>query len=701
MRDIRNSLLFEFSWEVVNKVGGIYTVIKTKAPITSQEYADRFYMVGIYNPAQALVEVDQCPLKNEHANNAVEHMRAQGHNVITGRWLIDGAPQVILFDINHHTANSALNAWKAELWEKTKIPSPDIDSEMNDCVKFGFMAYRFMDLISKHNLAVIGHFHEWQTGLIPVLIKTYQIPIATVFTTHATLLGRYLCAGDTDFYNNIRHFDVDAEAGKRGIYNRYCVERAAAHSVDVFTTVSNITAYEAEYLLKRKPDGVLPNGLNVIKFSATHEFQNLHQSSKLKINEFVRGHFYGHMDPQFDLENNTLYFFTAGRYEYRNKGLDLFIESLSRLNHRLKSCNSPMTVVAFIIAPASVNNFSVETLKGQALIKQLRESVAEISSRISSKIFDSCCREETVDLNSLLDEKDKILLKRRTLSLKRSNYPPIVTHNMNDDANDPVLNQLRRLQMFNSDSDRVKVVFYPEFLNANNPVLGLDYEDFVRGTHMGVFPSYYEPWGYTPSECTVLGVPSITTNLSGFGCFMEDTIICPEDYGIYIVDRRLKSVDESVNQLADIMFSYCRKTRRQRINQRNRTERLGDILDWKRLGIEYVKARHFALRRCYPEDMQSYEGDLLDKDLSGQASAGGKLSRPFSVPGTPPSAEDGMNSTTNDEFYSNLLAGLSVSSELPGVRIQDDDDDDLRPPINLKMKTPSVMTPSGYSSSGE
>lgn len=139
------------------------------------------------------------------------------------------------------------------------------------------------------------------------------------------MLGRYLCAGSVDFYNNLQHFDVDHEAGKRGIYHRYCIERAAAHCADVFTTVSHITAYEAEHLLKRKPgqspenrdqmrrlalcrgsptdtsrsplrlDGVTPNGLNVTKFSAMHEFQNLHAKSKQKLNEFVQGHFYNAM----------------------------------------------------------------------------------------------------------------------------------------------------------------------------------------------------------------------------------------------------------------------------------------------------------------------------------------------------------------------------------------------------------------------
>jgi glycogen synthase len=160
-----------------------------------------------------------------------------------------------------------------------------------------------------------------------VLSKIRNFDITTIFTTHATLLGRYLCAGSVDFYNSLHKFDVDYEAGKRGIYHRYCLERASTHCADVFTTVSHITAYEAENLLKRKPDGVLPNGLNVVKFSAMHEFQNLHAQYKEKIHEFVRGHFYGHYN--FDLDN-TLYFFTSGRYEYTNKGVDMFLEALYR-----------------------------------------------------------------------------------------------------------------------------------------------------------------------------------------------------------------------------------------------------------------------------------------------------------------------------------------------------------------------------------
>ena len=228
---------------------------------------------------------------------------------------------------------------------------------------------------------------------------------------------------------------------------------------------------------------------------------------------------------------------------------------------------------------------------------------------------------------------------------------------MVDDHNDPVLTDIRRLNLVNKREDRVKIIFHPEFLNSNNPLFGLDYEDFVRGCHLGVFPSYYEPWGYTPAECTVMGVPSITTNLSGFGCFMEDNIENPQDYGIYIVDRRMKSIEESIEQLSDQMTSFCQKSRRQRINQRNRTERLSEILDWKTMGLEYVKARHLSMRRRYPGSFESDDeveeeidheiADAFDEvesvtpmemENAGVLSpleAGRKIRKPFSAPSSP------------------------------------------------------------------
>ena len=212
-------------------------------------------------------------------------------------------------------------------------------------------------------------------------------------------------------------------------------------------------------------------------------------------------------------------------------------------------------------------------------------------------MLDACLRGNSLEFK--LSNEEAILLKRHMNTMKRQELPPIVTHNMVDDVNDPVLKNLRRLCLCNNRSDRVKVIFHPEFLSSDNPILGMDYEEFVRGCHLGVFPSYYEPWGYTPAECTAMGIPSITTNLSGYGCYIEDNVENPADHGIYIVDRRAKSVEESIQQLTQYMFDFCKKSQRQRITLRNRTERLGELLDWGALGIEYRKARKLACLRKY------------------------------------------------------------------------------------------------------
>ncbi|KAJ3374300.1 glycogen synthase isoform 1 [Allomyces arbusculus] len=605
-RSIRNPWLFESAWEVANKVGGIYTVIKTKAPVTAAEYGQRYVMIGPLNPKSAPLEVEpvDAGLVSPHLRDSLDAMAQHGVHATFGRWLIDGAPYAILFDLNAGAVRGKLDEWRGDLFRNHGVPAPPSDSETNDAIMLGYLTAWFLgEFVARETQsAIIAHFHEWQAGVALPLIRHRQLDIATIFTTHATLLGRYLCAGSVDFYNNMRNFDVDAESGRRGIYHRYCIERGAAHSSQVFTTVSQITAFESEHLLKRKPDGVVPNGLNVVKFAAVHEFQNLHAIAKEKINNFVRGHFYGHLD--FDLDK-TLYFFTAGRFEFRNKGVDMYLEALGRLNDRLKASNSKVTIVAFVIMPASTQSFTVEALKGHAVTKQLRDTVADIQKKIGERVFEAATRGHTPDPMSLMTSEEMVTLKRRIYALKRDPLPPVVTHNMTDDSNDPVLGSIRRLRLFNDRNDRVKVVYHPEFINSNNPLFGLDYEEFVRGCHLGVFPSYYEPWGYTPAECTVMGVPSITTNLSGFGCYMEEMVESPDDYGIYIVDRRMKSVDESVNHLVDKMAQFASKSRRQRINLRNRTERLAEILDWKRMGLEYVKARHLALKRQYPQSFQN------------------------------------------------------------------------------------------------
>ncbi|GLH08369.1 Glycogen [starch] synthase [Gryllus bimaculatus] len=562
MAALENRWTFEAAWEVANKVGGIYTVIRSKAYVSTEELGEQYCLLGPYKEHCARTEVEEADFPvHGPLQLAVNKMREQGFKLHTGTWLVDGNPQVILFDIG--SGAWKLDEYKQELWDKTNIGIPHLDVEANDAVILGYLVAQFIGEFRKAAEEcldtpprIVTHFHEWQAGVGLIALRTRHVDVATVFTTHATLLGRYLCAGNTDFYNNMENFNVDEEAGKRQIYHRYCMERAASHMAHTFTTVSEITGFEAEHLLKRKPDVITPNGLNVKKFSALHEFQNLHAISKDKIHEFVRGHFYGHYD--FDLDK-TLYFFIAGRYEFGNKGADIFIEALARLNHFLKSAMPDVTVVAFLIFPAKTNNFNVESLRGHAVTKSLREAINEIQQKIGKRMYEICLNGRLPAPGELLLKEDTVKIKRCIYALQRDGLPPVTTHNVVDDWNDPVLNGVRRCQLFNTCHDRVKIVFHPEFLSSTNPLFGLDYEEFVRGCHLGVFPSYYEPWGYTPAECTVMGIPSITTNLSGFGCFMQEHIADPMSYGIYIVDRRYISLEGSVQQLAQFMTKALHK----------------------------------------------------------------------------------------------------------------------------------------------
>jgi len=304
----------------------------------------------------------------------------------------------------------------------------------------------------------------------------------------------------------------------------------------------------------------------------------------------------------------------------------------------------------------------------------------------------------------LLSEEDQILLKRRTFALTRSSLPPVTTHNMADDPNDPILNQIRRVKLFNNSHDRVKIIFHPDFLNSNNPILSLDYEEFVRGCHLGVFPSYYEPWGYTPAECTVMGIPSVTTNLSGFGCFMQDLIERPEEEGCYIVDRRSQSVEDSVGQLADYMFSFTQKTRRQRINQRNRVERLSPLLDWKNLGIEYSKARQLALRRAYPDafyadGVEPPAGEEVWDDGFGGDVAAGLFGNGMSMPASPRlrgAATPGDIGTLTED-----MQALSTSDYRGyGWAGHVDEEDSYPFPLVMKVRSRSDSVRSGVSTPG-
>jgi len=218
------------------------------------------------------------------------------------------------------------------------------------------------------------------------------------------------------------------------------------------------------------------------------------------------------------------------------------------------------------------------------------------------------------NVEDLLSTEDRVEMKRRVLSIQAHHHlPPIVTHNMIDSDNDEILKHLRSANLINQSESRVKVIYHPEFLSATSAVFPLDYHQFVRGCHLGVFASYYEPWGYTPAECAIMGVPSITSNLTGFANFISRRIPDPDKVGLYIVDRRFKGFEECKHQMANIMYRFCQLNRRDRITLRNTVERVSSILDWKQLGKYYVKARNLALKKVF--DVMSETAEFEDEEL--------------------------------------------------------------------------------------
>lgn len=338
--------------------------------------------------------------------------------------------------------------------------------------------------------------------------------------------------------------------------------------------------------------------MNIKHITSIHEFQLKHYKNKLLLDAFVKNHFAGNFG--FDIES-TLYFFISGRYEFKNKGYDLFLEAINRLNMALKNENSQSNIIVFIITKAKTNGYNKETLQRHSISRQLKECIAKISQKIEEQLFNDAIFNQLTESEKLISLSDQISIKKYIQAFKTLQHSSIVTHNMLNDHSDPILIKIRNMGLYNDPLDKIKVIYHPDFISQDNPILNLEYGDFITGCHLGIFPSYYEPWGYTPAECTACGTPSITTNLSGFGCYIQEHVKNSEDHGVYIIDRNNLNRDESINQLVEYMLSFSKQSHGQRIAQRNRTERLSHIFSWENLITEYETARNLAVKRKFKE----------------------------------------------------------------------------------------------------
>ncbi len=613
-------LLLEVAWEVCNQVGGIFQVLRSKVPTMVERWGERYCLIGPWEPAKAALEFEETTPTGV-IGRAVNALRAEGLHIHHGRWLVTGRPRVLL--IEHWQGLAKLDATKFRLWNDHRLSVPSGDGMIDGTVSFAEAVRRLVEKICEQAGSgwagdegeaartpvsggglrgrvgpILLHCHEWMGGLCIPMVRKQNLPVGIVFQTHATLLGRYMASADEWFYDRLARWEInDAdEAKKYNIVFQHGVERACAHGSHVFTTVSEVTAEECAGLLGRRPDVVVPNGLDIERYNVGHEFQTLHAECKEKIHRFTMGHFFPSYS--FDLDK-TIYVFTSGRYEPRNKGFDVALEAMARLNAELRASGSDLTVVFFIISHRATRSLHPFALQQRGVLNEFRDVCDQIMKHVGDKLFKLGATGQRVDLDKVADDHWVLRYRRVQQALRTDRLPLVCTHMIDDDAKDPVLNQIRNIWMFNRRDDPVKVVYHPEFISPTSPLWGMDYEQFVRGCHVGIFPSAYEPWGYTPLECLAMGVPAVTSDLAGFGRYALNKFGDYNRPGVWVVRRRGRSYGDSAGELCKYLLEFCRLDRRGRIALRNQVEAQSWEFDWSVLGEAYKRAHDLTAQRAF------------------------------------------------------------------------------------------------------
>jgi len=586
-----DAYLLEVSWEVCHQVGGIYQVLRSKAEAMRERWGDRYVLIGPYHPGAAEIELEPEPAGDWWAD-VVGALAASGRKVVHGRWLVAGHPRAVLVD--PRLPPERIEVLRHRLHRDHGIPPARGSDLVDSVIGFGEAVHGLLEAVASHAgpRPLLAHFHEWLGSLALPLLRKTSLPIATLFTTHATSVGRYAASGTEDFYERLPGLDGDAEAIRFGIDTQHAIERVCAAVADVFTTVSPITGEECAHLLGRTPDLVTPNGLDLARFDLGHDFQTHHAQHKEQIQRFVMGHFFPSYD--FDLER-TLYLFNAGRFEPRNKGFDLSLEAMARLNAELRAEGSDTTVVFFIVTAREARSIEPRALHARGILDDLDEVAQRIGRDVGERLFRISAAGGRPRLDDLVDEYWRLRHRRLQHAFASAEPPLVCTHVLPDRDSDPILGHLRHLGLANAREDRVKVVYHPDFISPTNPLWGMDYEHFVRGCHLGIFPSCYEPWGYTPLECLAMGVPAITSDLAGFGRYVQDVFPDHDEWGLQILPRRGHRYHDAAAELAERVLAFCRLDRQGRIHLRNQVALHSKAFDWSLLADAYHDAHGRAL----------------------------------------------------------------------------------------------------------
>jgi len=583
--------LFEVSWEICNKIGGIWTVLKSKARPTVQHYGDNYCLVGPYFSQSSKGEFEEGDVPNEWIKSFLD-LEKEGLLLKFGYWLMPGNPKVILIDFSKWMERG--DQIKRELWERFKIDSFNSPFDYTEPLVWSFAAGRVIEKLSNNLLGkkIVAQFHEWLSGAGLLYLKSKVLPIGTVFTTHATVLGRTLTGNNISLDSFLGKINSQEEAYKYGVQAKHQIEYACAQKTDVFTTVSQITGLESETILNRFPDVLLPNGLDMSRFPSIEQISIKHKLQRDKIREFLFWYFYPYYE--IDLEN-TFFYFTLGRYELKNKGIDTFAKALGGLNKKLQQEKSKKSVVAFFWIPTQVQSIKRELIESREIYADIKDQLESIEEDVEGNIMKGLIAGAKIEKADIFENEEETLaeIKNKILKFKKQGNPPVCSHNLTD-QNDAILQMLEEEGLLNAKEDRVKVIFYPIYLNGADGILNLTSDEAIQGCHLGVFPSTYEPWGYTPLESAALGVGSVTTDLAGFGRFCSEYINNKKLPGIFLLERMGKNEQEIITALTKILYDFLKLSTNQRVENKIQARKLADLADWEILIKNYITAHNKA-----------------------------------------------------------------------------------------------------------
>lgn len=585
---------FEVAWEVCNKVGGIYTVIRSKVGPMLEYYGKNYFAVGPFFPKKTLGEFEE-QVPPPELKNVFGRLEKEGIKCYFGRWLVNGDPNVVLIDFTGFAYKD--NDIKKEFWDNFQVDSLGTEyHDFDEPVVWAYTVGRFIEEFRNEvkDKLIVAQFHEWMAGGGLLYLKQNDVPVATVFTTHATMLGRALSGSDMDIYAMWDKIDPIKEAYRCRIQAKHLMETKCANNADAFTTVSEPMGIEAEHLLGRKPDTILPNGLDLSKFPTFEEASIKHSLFREHMREFLLYYFFPYYS--FDLDH-TLFYFLCSRYEFHGKGMDTFIQALAQVNEKMKAEKTDRTIVTFFWVPANVKGIKQELLENKAYFDDIKDGIDDQENEIMNKLISLLVSKKEINAKNLFSEDFIFANKKKVLKFMRTGTPPLATHDFYDELGDPILKSLRENGLLNREEDRVKVIFYPIYLTGADGLLDLTYYECIQGSHLGVFPSYYEPWGYTPLEAAVLGVPAVTTDLAGFGRYLLRNAPETEHPGIFILPRMNKNAEEENAELAKILYEYAMLPKEGRTRNKVEAKRKTNLVDWRILVKNYIYAHNLAVQK--------------------------------------------------------------------------------------------------------